>query len=60
MENDTWEVMSLPTNQKAIKYRWIFSIKPGYKDTTRRKAGKVYTQNKGKDYEETYAPIVKS
>jgi hypothetical protein len=33
MENDTWEVMSLPTNQKAIKYRWIFSIKPGYKET---------------------------
>jgi hypothetical protein len=28
--------------------------------TIRRKAEKVHTQNKGKDYEETYAPIVKS
>jgi hypothetical protein len=33
MENDTWENMSLSTNQKEIKRRWIFSIKPVYKET---------------------------
>jgi hypothetical protein len=33
MENDNLEDMSLPANRKDIKRRWIFPIKPGYKET---------------------------
>lgn len=63
IENDTWEVVPLPPARKAIKSKWIFTIKAGHNNNpTRFKArlvAKGYTQKQGIEYDETYAPVVK-
>lgn len=25
--NDTWDLMERPTNQKVVKYKWIYKVK---------------------------------
>ena len=63
IENGTWELTALPEGRTTVKSKWVFKIKPGYKDVAVRFKGRMvakgYTQEHGIDYNETYAPVVK-
>jgi hypothetical protein len=36
MENNTWRIVQLPAETKAIKAEWVLDYKPGYKDVEPR------------------------
>ncbi|GKB69570.1 ribonuclease H-like domain-containing protein [Tanacetum coccineum] len=63
LRNDTWDIVDLPKDGKAIRCKWIFKIK--YKSSgeiDRYKARLVaygFSQKEGIDYEEKFSPIVK-
>ncbi|UYV73987.1 hypothetical protein LAZ67_11001719 [Cordylochernes scorpioides] len=63
IKNKTWELMDLPDNAKAIGCKWIFRIKRksnGEIDRYRaRLVGKGFSQRRGIDYKETFAPVVR-
>ena len=60
--SNTWELESPPSNCKPIGLKWIFKLKKDPKgEIIRHKAWLVvkgYSQRKGIDYEEVFAPIV--
>jgi hypothetical protein len=62
-DNDTWELMNLPSDRKAIGSRWVFKTK--YDEggnILRRKARLVaqgFSQKYGVDYDEVFAPVVR-
>ncbi|WP_286496935.1 reverse transcriptase domain-containing protein, partial [Empedobacter sp. 189-2] len=60
--NDTWELVSLPKEKKAIGCKWVYKVKHNSDGSiSRYKArlvAKGYAQTHGIDYEETFAPIV--
>ena len=61
-DNKTWTLQKLPTGRKAVGCRWIFKKKDNPDGSIRYKArlvAKGYTQIKGLDYSETYAPVLK-
>ncbi|GKC18756.1 ribonuclease H-like domain-containing protein, partial [Tanacetum coccineum] len=63
LRNDTWEIIDLPKDRKAIGSKWIFKIK--YKSSgeiNRYKARLVaqgFNQKEGIDYEEIFSLVVK-
>ncbi len=63
IENGTWELTPLPEGRTTIQNKWVFVIKPGYKNTPprfkARLVAKGFTQTYGVDYEETFAPVLK-
>ena len=36
LKNGTWILTDLPADRVAIKNRWLFKVKPAYKDTAAR------------------------
>ena len=62
-ENDTWSETKLPDGKSTIKTKWIFKIKRDCRNNPERfKArlvAKGYDQEKGRDYNETFSPVVK-
>ncbi|QRG36488.1 hypothetical protein FDK38_000829 [Candidozyma auris] len=57
-DNGTFYLVPRPACKRIIKNRWVFRIKDNgiYKA---RLVAKGFTQIKGVDYEETYAPVIK-
>lgn len=62
-DNHTFELVKLPKGKRALKNRWVYKVKhddssshPRYKA---RLVVKGYSQKKGIDFEEIFAPVVK-
>ena len=59
----TWSQISKPKEKPIIKSKWIFKVKYNPNGTIdrykARLVAKGYTQTKGIDYEETFAPVVR-
>ena len=60
MKNDTWLLVDLPVGKKAIGTKWVYKLKrklDGSVDRYKaRLVAKGYAQEKGIDFEETFAP----
>ncbi|CAL1389348.1 unnamed protein product [Linum trigynum] len=62
-KNKTWELVSLPKNQKPIGVKWVFKAKKNAKgEVVRHKARLVvkgYSKRPGIDYNEVFAPVAR-
>src|SRR5438445_4636149 len=62
-KNDTWDIVSLPPEKRAVRFKLIFTVKQtpeGKVDRYKaRLVTKGYTQTYGVDYEETFSPVIK-
>ena len=63
MRNDVWSLVSKPKDTNVIGTKWIFKNKSDVScKITRNKARLVaqeYTQIKGIDFDETFAPVAR-
>ena len=62
-ENRTWDLVDLPEGKNVVGSQWVFKEKRGANgEITKYKARLVaqgYSQEKGSDYDETFAPVAK-
>ncbi len=63
MENETWDLVELPKDRKAIGSRWVFKVKHQSDGRVERYkcrlVAKGYSQKYGVDYDETFSPVVR-
>ncbi|GKF43866.1 retrovirus-related pol polyprotein from transposon TNT 1-94 [Tanacetum coccineum] len=61
--NDVWELVSQPKNMTMIGTKWVFRNKLDENGVVSRNKARLvaqcYNQQKGIDYDETYAPIAR-
>jgi hypothetical protein len=61
--NDTWEMVSLPPGKNLVGLKWLFKTKYGANGQVikhkARLVAKGYSQKKGVDFEETFAPVAR-
>ena len=62
-KNNTWALISLPPNKKAINVKWAFKVKEGPNgEVLKHKARLVvrgFLQKAGNDYGEVFAPVAR-
>ena len=63
MRNKTWTLTHLPEGRKAIPSKWVFKRKIKSDGSTERYKGRIvakgYSQRKGLDFKETFAPVAR-
>ena len=63
IENQTWEIVELPSEKKPVGCRWVYTIKCNSDGSLERYKARLvakgYTQTYGIDYQETFAPVAK-
>jgi hypothetical protein len=59
MKNDTWTFVPHPRDAKVVKSRWVIRVKDINNLYKARFCAKGFTQQWGKDYDETFAPVAK-
>ncbi len=62
VENDTFDIVTLPKDCKAIKSKWVYTLKEDKDDNKIYKArfvAKGYSQVEGIDYSETFSPTAR-
>lgn len=61
--NRTWTLCDLPQGRKPIRCKWVFKTKRDLTGAIERYKARLvvkgYSQRKGIDYEETYAPVIR-
>ena len=59
----TWDLVPLPKGRKAIGNRWVFRVKENQAGEVERfksrLVAKGFSQKRGIDYDETFAPVAK-
>ena len=62
-ENDSWELVYLPSGCKTIGNKWVLSIKRQANESIDKYKAQLvvkgYTQQKGIDYQETFSFVVR-
>ncbi|KAL2653777.1 hypothetical protein R1flu_021905 [Riccia fluitans] len=62
-DNKTWELVELPKGKQVIACRWVYKRKEGSRTGEKifkvRLVAKGFTQRKGVDYNEVFAPVAK-
>ena len=64
-KNDTWDLVKLPTDRKAIGCKWVFKVKESSSEDgsdirfKARLVAKGFAQRKGMDYNEIFSPVVR-
>lgn len=62
LTNQTWDLVPLPSNRKALKNKWVYKLKEedgGKKHYQARLVVKDYGQHKGIDFDEIFSLVVK-
>ena len=61
-DNNIWELVDLPDNEKVMDLKWEFMIKKDADGSVKHKArlvAKEYVQEEGVDFEEVFVPVAK-
>jgi hypothetical protein len=62
-KNNTWELTTIPKEQKLIGVKWVFKAKNNAKGEIERYKARLvvkgYSQRPGIDYDEVFAPVAR-
>ncbi|KAG8497255.1 hypothetical protein CXB51_008492 [Gossypium anomalum] len=63
LRNNTWDLVPLPANRRAVGCKWVFKLKRHSDGTIARYKGRLvmkgYLQEAGIGFHETFSPVVK-
>ena len=64
IENDTWELVTLPEGKNIVGSKWVFKVKRDANGTVERFKARLvaqgYSQAEGVDYHEVFSPVVRN